>query len=93
VLIDHALALPAYYILTAAEASSELARYDGLRYGTVGLTYPLVNQPMVSSLGQVHSAPESQSGYREWYTETRNKGLGPEVKRRILIGSHVLSRR
>jgi aspartyl-tRNA(Asn)/glutamyl-tRNA(Gln) amidotransferase subunit A len=62
-------ALPAYYIIAPAEASSNLARYDGMRYGL------RVDGP---SLDEV-------------YERTRAEGFGEEVKRRILIGTYVLS--
>ena len=63
-------ALPVYYILAPAEASSNLARYDGVRYG--------------------HRAANI-SNLSELYEKTRSEGFGAEVKRRILIGSYVLS--
>nr|WP_246573889.1 Asp-tRNA(Asn)/Glu-tRNA(Gln) amidotransferase subunit GatA [Chelatococcus asaccharovorans] len=62
-------ALPAYYIVAPAEASSNLARYDGVRYG---LRVP--GQNIV-----------------EMYEKTRAAGFGPEVRRRIMIGTYVLS--
>ena len=64
------LAVPVYYVLAPAEASSNLARFDGVRYG--------------------HRA----SGYAdlyEMYCKTRAEGFGAEVKRRILVGTYVLS--
>ncbi len=64
-------ALPAYYIIAPAEASSNLARYDGVRYGQRVL-------------------PEG-AGLQEMYAATRAAGFGWEVKRRILIGTFVLS--
>jgi aspartyl-tRNA(Asn)/glutamyl-tRNA(Gln) amidotransferase subunit A len=64
-------ALPAYYIIAPAEASSNLARYDGVRYG-------LRVQPEQGSLDDMYEA-------------TRAAGFGPEVKRRIMIGTYVLS--
>jgi aspartyl-tRNA(Asn)/glutamyl-tRNA(Gln) amidotransferase subunit A len=61
--------LPAYYIITAAECSSNLARYDGVRFG-----------------------PEPEgTDLLERYVELRSRGFGPEVKRRILLGTYVLS--
>ena len=64
-------ALPAYYIIAPAEASSNLARYDGVRYG-------LRVQP-------------AQGGLQDMYEATRAAGFGAEVKRRIMIGTYVLS--
>lgn len=64
-------ALPAYYIIAPAEASSNLARYDGVRYG-------LRDLPQGANL-------------QEMYAATRAEGFGPEVKRRIMIGTYVLS--
>ncbi|WP_242095317.1 Asp-tRNA(Asn)/Glu-tRNA(Gln) amidotransferase subunit GatA [Sphingomonas sp. CROZ-RG-20F-R02-07] len=64
-------ALPAYYIIAPAEASSNLARYDGVRYG-------------------IRDLPEG-AGLQDMYAATRADGFGPEVKRRILIGTYVLS--
>lgn len=63
-------ALPAYYVLSSAEASANLARYDGVRYG--------------------HRA-ENYAGLDELYIRSRGEGFGPEVKRRILLGTYVLS--
>jgi aspartyl-tRNA(Asn)/glutamyl-tRNA(Gln) amidotransferase subunit A len=65
-------ALPAYYVIAPAEASSNLARYDGVRYG--------------------HRAKLSQGdGITEMYEKTRAEGFGPEVQRRIMVGTYVLS--
>jgi len=65
-------ALPAYYIIAPAEASSNLARYDGVRYG--------------------HRARLDQGdGIVEMYEKTRAEGFGAEVRRRIMIGTYVLS--
>lgn len=64
------LALAVYYILAPAEASSNLSRYDGVRYG--------------------YRAAHTKD-LKELYSRTRSEGFGKEVKRRILIGTHVLS--
>ncbi len=65
-------ALPAYYVIAPAEASSNLARYDGVRYG--------------------HRATLQQGdGITEMYEKTRAEGFGPEVQRRVMIGTYVLS--
>ena len=64
------LSVPVYYVLAPAEASSNLARFDGVRYG--------------------YRAPE-YSDLLDLYCKTRAQGFGAEVKRRILIGTYVLS--
>ena len=65
-------ALPVYYVIAPAEASSNLARYDGVRYG--------------------HRAKLDQGdGITEMYEKTRAEGFGPEVQRRVMIGTYVLS--
>jgi len=65
-------ALPAYYVVAPAEASSNLARYDGVRYG--------------------HRAKLSHGdGITEMYEKTRAEGFGDEVKKRVMIGTYVLS--
>ncbi len=65
-------ALPAYYVIAPAEASSNLARYDGVRYG--------------------HRATlNAGDGITEMYEKTRAEGFGPEVQRRVMIGTYVLS--
>ena len=63
--------VPTYYVLTTAEASSNLSRYDGIKYG-------YRNKKKEHSLTDV-------------YTFSRSQGFGPEVKRRILLGTFVLS--
>jgi aspartyl-tRNA(Asn)/glutamyl-tRNA(Gln) amidotransferase subunit A len=63
-------ALPAYYILSSAEASSNLARFDGVRFGF---------------------RAEAYGDMTELYKKTRSQGFGPEVKRRIMLGTFVLS--
>jgi len=65
-------ALPTYYIIAPAEASSNLARYDGVRYGH-------------------RAALEAGDGITEMYEKTRASGFGPEVQRRIMVGTYVLS--
>lgn len=62
--------IPAYYVLTTAEASSNLARYDGIRYG--------------------YRSPEARD-LTEVYKKSRTEGFGREVKRRIILGTFVLS--
>ena len=63
--------VPAYYILTTAEASSNLSRYDGIKYG--------------------YSAKEDFDDLTEFYKKTRSECFGKEVKRRIMLGTFVLS--
>jgi aspartyl-tRNA(Asn)/glutamyl-tRNA(Gln) amidotransferase subunit A len=65
-------AIPIYYLIATAEASSNLARYDGVRYG--------------------YRAPLSEDAtLQEMYDRTRDQGFGAEVKRRIMLGTYVLS--
>jgi len=64
------LAIPVYYIIAPAEASSNLSRYDGVRYG--------------------HRAA-AHGDLQDMYRRTRSEGFGPEVQRRIMIGTYVLS--
>jgi aspartyl-tRNA(Asn)/glutamyl-tRNA(Gln) amidotransferase subunit A len=63
-------AIGCYYIICTAEASSNLARYDGVRYGFRSPTY---------------------EDLRDMYKQTRDRGFGAEVKRRIMLGTYVLS--
>lgn len=63
-------AIPAYYTIAAAEASSNLERFDGVKYGFRAKDY---------------------DGLHSMYKKTRSEGFGPEVKRRIMLGSFVLS--
>ncbi|MFY1824626.1 Asp-tRNA(Asn)/Glu-tRNA(Gln) amidotransferase subunit GatA [Myxococcus fulvus] len=63
-------ALATYYLIAPAEASSNLARYDGIRYGL---------------------RAKDARGLKELYAQTRERGFGPEVKRRIMLGTYALS--
>ena len=63
-------AIPAYYVIASAEASSNLSRFDGVKYGY---------------------RTEEYNGLHNMYKKTRSEGFGPEVKRRIMLGSFVLS--
>ena len=63
-------AIPAYYVIASAEASSNLSRFDGVKYGY---------------------RCEDAEGLHHMYKKTRSEGFGPEVKRRIMLGSFVLS--
>ena len=63
-------AIPAYYVIASAEASSNLSRFDGVKYGLRAKEYERLHQ---------------------MYKKSRSEGFGPEVKRRIMLGSFVLS--
>ena len=63
-------AIPAYYVIASAEASSNLSRFDGVKYGY---------------------RSEEYEGLHNMYKKSRSEGFGPEVKRRIMLGSFVLS--
>jgi aspartyl-tRNA(Asn)/glutamyl-tRNA(Gln) amidotransferase subunit A len=65
-------AIPVYYLIATAEASSNLARYDGVRYGH-------------------RAALEKGEGLQAMYDRSRDEGFGAEVKRRIMLGTYVLS--
>ena len=69
-------AIPVYYLVATAEASSNLARYDGVRYGF---------------RAPAQSGPGAQDDLRTMYGRSRELGFGPEVKRRIMLGTYVLS--
>ncbi len=64
-------AVPVYYLVCTAEASSNLARYDGVKYG--------------------YRSSGANDSLKEMYSRTRDQGFGPEVKRRIMLGTYVLS--
>ncbi len=66
-------AVPVYYLIATAEASSNLARYDGVRFGDRA------------------PAARARDDVRSMYSRTREAGFGPEVKRRIVLGTYVLS--
>jgi aspartyl-tRNA(Asn)/glutamyl-tRNA(Gln) amidotransferase subunit A len=72
-------ALPVYYLIAPAEASANLARYDGMRYGL--------------SLADIDPSGARSSAYSLWdsYRQVRGQGFGPEVKRRIMLGTYALS--
>ncbi|OFW01579.1 MAG: aspartyl/glutamyl-tRNA amidotransferase subunit A [Acidobacteria bacterium RIFCSPLOWO2_02_FULL_68_18] len=65
-------AVPVYYLVATAEASSNLARYDGVRFG-------------------YRARAETEHDVKQMYSRTRDEGFGPEVKRRIMLGTYVLS--
>lgn len=68
-LLDYVV--PAYYVLTTAEASSNLSRYDGIRFG--------------------YQTKAGENNLTDFYRKTRSEGFGKEVKRRIMLGTFVLS--
>lgn len=72
-----ALALPAYYIIMPAEVSSNLARFDGIRFGL--------------SIDDEENSSMEKPGLFETYLDTRRYGFGSEVKRRIMLGTYALS--
>jgi aspartyl-tRNA(Asn)/glutamyl-tRNA(Gln) amidotransferase subunit A len=70
--LPHAkFAIPVYYLVATAEASSNLARYDGVKYG--------------------YRSPAGKDGLKALYSHSRDEGFGAEVKRRIMLGTYVLS--
>ena len=71
-------AIPVYYLVATAEASSNLARYDGVKYGFRAPAGPNPSGP-------------AQDDLRTMYGRTRARGFGSEVKRRIMLGTYVLS--
>lgn len=71
-LLDPDVAIAAYYVVAPAEASSNLSRYDGVRYG-------------------YRAALPNDASLEDLYRRSRTEGFGPEVRRRIILGTHVLS--
>ncbi len=76
-LTNSRFALPVYYIIQPSELSSNLARFDGIRYGL--------------SVNDGELSPGSRTGLLETYLDTRRVGLGPEAKRRVMTGTYTLS--
>lgn len=79
-----AYALPVYYILMPSEVSSNLARFDGIKYG-------LSINDQKDSLFSGREGEVETSSLLETYLDTRRHGFGPEVKRRIMLGTYTLS--
>jgi aspartyl-tRNA(Asn)/glutamyl-tRNA(Gln) amidotransferase subunit A len=91
--------IPVYYLVATAEASSNLARYDGVRYGlrvddsAEGTGQPLraPRSPAEQSMDEPGSSGDPGSDLLRMYERTREAGFGAEVKRRIMLGTYVLS--
>ncbi|KAN0042395.1 hypothetical protein ACTFIV_004959 [Dictyostelium citrinum] len=80
-------ALPAYYLLATSEASSNLSRFDGVRYG-----YRYEEENKNSSGVDDDDEIKIGMGLKDMYTKTRTNGFGEEVKKRIILGTMALSR-
>ena len=75
-----------YYIIAPSEASSNLARYDGAHYG-----YRTDEKEMMAELAADRKSGSAESPLVRMYRKTRSEGFGPEVKRRIMLGTYALS--
>ncbi len=82
-------AVSVYYILATAEASSNLSRFDGVQYG---LRNPQPATPTCAEASAGRRKPQTKGSLLEMYEQTREEGFGKEVKRRIILGTYVLSR-
>eukprot|EP01138_Halocafeteria_seosinensis_P015856 gb/GECG01016181.1/.p1 GENE.gb/GECG01016181.1/~~gb/GECG01016181.1/.p1 ORF type:complete len:646 (+),score=77.32 gb/GECG01016181.1/:1-1938(+) len=96
------LALSAYYVLASAEASSNLSRYDGLRYGynhqahdnASAKTQEATSDSVVSLMEEAmdeFKELNDHGGYKVAYRDSRSQGFGQEVQRRLMVGNYVLS--
>jgi aspartyl-tRNA(Asn)/glutamyl-tRNA(Gln) amidotransferase subunit A len=80
--------LASYYLLACAEASSNLARYDGVRYGCRASA----TTRETAADGKLHDDRLKEWSFLErQFSQTRSRGFGPEVKRRVICGTYVLS--
>lgn len=93
-------ALSAYYVIASAEASSNLARYDGIQYGspahvyTAHLILSFSRSRFFFSIAGLRVDPEPDSRLKntaDVYARTRSRGFGAEVQRRILLGTYALT--
>ena len=84
-------ATPVYYLVSTAEASSNLSRYDGVRYGFRANLEPRTQNPGPRTPNAEPRTPIAESRLQQMYARTRAQGFGCEVKRRIMLGTYVLS--
>ena len=88
-------AIATYYVLATAEASSNLARFDGIRYGHRADIKAVRSQLQAEEAAIAESgakdAPDTDTPMIRLYKQSRTEGFGPEVKRRIMLGTYVLS--
>ena len=84
-------ALATYYIIAPAEASANLARYDGVKYGYSNLNADPHRHPLAGRDDNGNPITVYPNGLVAGYLETRDEGFGAEVKRRIMIGTYALS--
>ncbi|KAN0042754.1 hypothetical protein ACTA71_012677 [Dictyostelium dimigraforme] len=87
-------ALPAYYLIASSEASSNLSKYDGIRYGYSHGRRKVGKKDKAGK--KIRSFEndilESGIGFKEWCTQTRTEGFGEEVKKRLILGTMALSK-
>ncbi len=85
-------ALPVYYILMTSEVSSNLAKFDGIKFGLrISELENELKANQESELGRNENLPKSSKNLLETYLDTRKIGFGDEVKRRIMLGTYALS--
>ena len=88
-------ALSSYYVLASAEASSNMARYDGIQYGegfSRSSTFPVTRAFIIFSGSFVKPVPGTMLGKTSnVYAQTRSAGFGLEVQKRILLGTYSLT--
>jgi aspartyl-tRNA(Asn)/glutamyl-tRNA(Gln) amidotransferase subunit A len=95
--LDHSrYAIAAYYIIAPSEASSNLARYDGVHYGYRTDEVAMMREweaerKRLESAGDEQALDDQDSPLVRMYRRTRAEGFGPEVKRRIMLGTYALS--